>query len=318
MAGPYLIGIDGGTQSSKVVDLRRGRATSSRRPASAAADEPARATASPSTPTTTSGTRSPPRAVAALAGFPDARRDRRRRSLHDPLLQGVPPRGRLAGGARPQLDGRPRLPALPARRPRARLRDDLARATSPTASPASCSDTAANNILLQWPIDTDAWQWSDDAALYETFGVTREMLVRAPAARRHGGAGDSGGRRGDRASPPGLPVVADRERQGRRGARRGLARRATALISLGTYIAGWCPARENRTGPDRVLDELRLRPAPLPLREPRHPPRDVDAELVPRPPRRRVRRARRASLGLSREQLHRARGGDGSRREATG
>jgi sugar (pentulose or hexulose) kinase len=24
------------------------------------------------------------------------------------------------------------------------------------------ADTAANNILLQWPIDTDTWQWSND------------------------------------------------------------------------------------------------------------------------------------------------------------
>ncbi|HTH05456.1 MAG TPA: FGGY family carbohydrate kinase, partial [Ilumatobacteraceae bacterium] len=37
-------------------------------------------------------------------------------------------------------------------------------------------DTAANNILLQWPIDTDTWQWSDDPALYGRFRVPREML----------------------------------------------------------------------------------------------------------------------------------------------
>ena len=37
-------------------------------------------------------------------------------------------------------------------------------------------DTAANNILLQWPIDTDRWQWSDDAALLQQFNVRREQL----------------------------------------------------------------------------------------------------------------------------------------------
>ena len=37
-------------------------------------------------------------------------------------------------------------------------------------------DTAANNILLQWPIDTDTWKWSEDPVLYEQFGVTRDML----------------------------------------------------------------------------------------------------------------------------------------------
>ena len=30
-------------------------------------------------------------------------------------------------------------------------------------------DSAANNILLQWPIDVDAWDWSDDPALLERF-----------------------------------------------------------------------------------------------------------------------------------------------------
>ena len=52
-------------------------------------------------------------------------RDRGRRPLHDPLLQGVPEGGRIARRAGDQLDGRPRLPALPARRPGPRVRDDL-------------------------------------------------------------------------------------------------------------------------------------------------------------------------------------------------
>ena len=37
-------------------------------------------------------------------------------------------------------------------------------------------DTAANSIVLQWPIDTDTWQWSDDAALLRQFELRREML----------------------------------------------------------------------------------------------------------------------------------------------
>ncbi|MFI0528318.1 MAG: FGGY family carbohydrate kinase, partial [Ilumatobacteraceae bacterium] len=38
-------------------------------------------------------------------------------------------------------------------------------------------DTAANNIAVQWPIDTDTWQWSEDPGRYEQFGVTRDMLL---------------------------------------------------------------------------------------------------------------------------------------------
>ena len=37
-------------------------------------------------------------------------------------------------------------------------------------------DTAANNIVDQWPIDTDTWQWSDDPAVLERWNIPREML----------------------------------------------------------------------------------------------------------------------------------------------
>ena len=78
-------------------------------------------------------------------------------------------------------------------------------------------DSAANNILLQWPIDVDAWDWSNDPALLERFGCRREMLfelqlpgevigrVTAAAARQQAFRRDA--RR------------VDRERQGGRGAR---------------------------------------------------------------------------------------------------
>ena len=66
-------------------------------------------------------------------------------------------------------------------------------------------DTAANNILLQWPIDTDTWQWSDDA------GALREFACRGRCSRA------AAPRRGDRdvtpaaaaatGIPAGIPVV---------------------------------------------------------------------------------------------------------------
>ena len=37
-------------------------------------------------------------------------------------------------------------------------------------------DTAANSILLQWPIDTDTWQWSRDDAQVRQFNLRRDML----------------------------------------------------------------------------------------------------------------------------------------------
>src|SRR5262245_47861299 len=37
-------------------------------------------------------------------------------------------------------------------------------------------DTAANSIRLQWPVDIDRWQWSDDPALIRQFNLRREQL----------------------------------------------------------------------------------------------------------------------------------------------
>ena len=59
-------------------------------------------------------------------------RDRRRRPLHDPLLQGFPAGRRLAGRAGHQLDGRPRVPAVCARRSDRRVRDDVLRLHHPS------------------------------------------------------------------------------------------------------------------------------------------------------------------------------------------
>ena len=125
MTGPYLIGVDGGTQSSKVVVYdATGTVVSEGRQALRPMSRPR-----------PRGRRPPRRRPVGLDRCREPRgarrlrrrpgRDRGRRPLHDPLLQGLPPGRRLALGAGDQLDGRPRLPAVPARRPRGRLRDDL-------------------------------------------------------------------------------------------------------------------------------------------------------------------------------------------------
>lgn len=97
-------------------------------------------------------------------------------------------------------------------------------------------DTAANNILLQWPIDTDTWQWSDDPDLYRRLGVRREQLfelqmpgdvigpLTAAAARATG-------------LPEGVPVVATANDKAVEMLGSGGLGDSTALVSLGTYIA---------------------------------------------------------------------------------
>ena len=269
--------------------LRRPRRASLGSTTGAAADEPAEAR----------GRRAPRRGRLGLRGRREPggpggaagrhRRGRRRRPLRDPLLQGLPAGGRLPRGAAHQLDGRSRLPAVPARGP------DVRYATTCSGYLAhrftgALRDTAANNILLQWPIDTDTWQWSNDASLYDTFGVAREALaeLQLPGDVVGPATAEASAATGTPRRHAGRP---DRERQGRGGARGGPAGRA-GRARLARHLHRRDGARQREPpGAGPFLDELRLSAAPLPLREPRHPARDVDADVVPRPARRRGRRA---------------------------
>ena len=110
------------------------------------------------------------------------------------------------------------------------------------------SDTAANNILLQWPIDTDTWQWSEDDALLREFDVTREMLLElqlpgevigpltAEAAVATG-------------LPAGIPVVTTANDKAVETLGTGPLGERAALISLGTYIGGIVPGHVNHKTP---------------------------------------------------------------------
>ena len=260
MTGPYLIGIDCGTQSAKVVVVRRRRATSvaegrqSLRPMSR--PQPRRRVPSR---TTTSGTRSPRRAdapwrsstgnpseIAAVGlctircckAFLDADG-----SLVEPVIS--------------WMDDRAYQPYLP---------DDPSLGYATTSSgylghrfTGELRDSAANNILLQWPIDTDTWQWSDDAALLRALRraagaccfelqLPGEVIGTITAGRR--------GRDGHPGRDSGRP---DRERQGGRGARRRAARRDDrARLARHLHRGDGARAREPQ-GAAVLLDELRLR-----------------------------------------------------------
>jgi sugar (pentulose or hexulose) kinase len=109
-------------------------------------------------------------------------------------------------------------------------------------------DTAANNILLQWPIDTDTWQWSDDPALFEQFNVRREMLLELQMP------GDVIGHVTAEAAAAtglreGLPVVATANDKAVEALGAGSVGETTALVSLGTYIAAMVHGHENHRAP---------------------------------------------------------------------
>lgn len=109
-------------------------------------------------------------------------------------------------------------------------------------------DSAANNILLQWPIDTDTWQWSDDPALYEHFGVRRDMLAELQMP------GDVIGLVTEAAAaatgiPVGTPVVETANDKAVEMLGAGSLDDTTALLSLGTYIAAMVHGSVNHHEP---------------------------------------------------------------------
>jgi len=109
-------------------------------------------------------------------------------------------------------------------------------------------DTAANSIAMQWPIDTDTWHWSTDAEAYVRAGVTPTMLldlqmpgdvigfVTAEAAAATG-------------LPVGLPVVATANDKAVEMLGAGSLGETSALISLGTYIAAMVHGSTNHAAP---------------------------------------------------------------------
>jgi sugar (pentulose or hexulose) kinase len=109
-------------------------------------------------------------------------------------------------------------------------------------------DTAANNILMQWPIDTDTWQWSDDVALYERFGMKRDMLfeLQMPGDVIGGVTPEAAEATG---IPAGVPVVETANDKAVEMLGAGSLGETTALVSLGTYIASMVHGSENHKAP---------------------------------------------------------------------
>ncbi|PJN35500.1 sugar kinase [Streptomyces sp. CB02959] len=107
-------------------------------------------------------------------------------------------------------------------------------------------DTAANYAGM-WPVDPTTWQWSADAEELAAFGVTRSMLfdlvmpgeilgeVTEQAAAQTG-------------IPAGVPVVATANDKAVEALGCGLRAPETLLVSLGTYVAGMATGPRYVTG----------------------------------------------------------------------
>ena len=243
MPGKYIIGVDGGTQSSKVVvyDLE-GRVVCEGRRVLRPMSRPQPGVAEhPDDDLWESIAAASREAMAAFAGDP-----------RDIIAVGLctircckaflKQDGSLAAPVMSWMDARAYQPYLP---------DDPEVAYATTSSgymthrfTGRFRDSAANNILLQWPIDTDTWQWSEDAALLEQFNVRREMLVELQMP------GDIAGYVTPEAAvttgiPEGIPVVTTANDKAVEALGSGSLDEQTALVSLGTYIAAMVHGREN-------------------------------------------------------------------------
>lgn len=247
MSGPYLIGVDCGTQSAKVVVYdAAGNAVARGQHVLRAMERPSHGVVvHPDDDLWTSIASASRQAMAAFDG-----------DLRNIVGVGLCPircckaflnaDGELIEPVISWMDDRAYQPYLP---------DDPATAFATTASgylahrfTGELKDTAANNIALQWPIDTDTWQWSDDPALHHQFRVRREMLLELQMP------GDVIGRVTAAAAaatgiPAGTPVVSTANDKAVEMLGSGSLGETTALVSLGTYIAAMVHGHENHRDP---------------------------------------------------------------------
>ncbi len=164
-------------------------------------------------------------------------------------------------------------------------------------------DSAANNVILQWPIDTDTWEW-DSARL--TSSTCARICSSSCRCRVTSPATSLPMRRRRPAYPEGLPVVTTANDKAVEALGSG------ALDETRPHLTGHVHRLDDARpreppGRRRLLDQLRLRAAPLSLRERRRAPRHVDAQLVPRPARAPEFSSSAAAQEISREDTSSAR-----------
>ena len=104
-------------------------------------------------------------------------------------------------------------------------------------------DTAAN-YEGQWPIDKDTWQWSEDPEVFKAFNVPREKLFDLEMPGSILGYVTEEASKQTRI-PAGIPVVATANDKAVEALGAGLLPGKTALVSLGTYIGGMVYGEQN-------------------------------------------------------------------------
>ncbi|QIK63774.1 sugar kinase [Leucobacter viscericola] len=99
----------------------------------------------------------------------------------------------------------------------------------------SLTDTAANYIG-PWPMDVGTWDWFSDPDTFDSFGISREMLFELKMPGEIGGYVNSAFAAAT-GIPEGLPVVHTANDKAAEALGAGLRDERVGLVSLGTYIA---------------------------------------------------------------------------------
>lgn len=108
-------------------------------------------------------------------------------------------------------------------------------------------DTAANCAGI-WPVDADTWQWSTDDREIEAFGARRDQLFELVMPGRRLGRITSEASL-QTGIPQGLPLYATANDKAVEALGCGLRRGTDVLLSLGTYIASMAVGGRNVTHP---------------------------------------------------------------------
>lgn len=116
-------------------------------------------------------------------------------------------------------------------------------------------DTIANALQYQFPTDVHTWGWSEDPARLASFAIPREKLLETVLP------GEVLGRVTAEATaetglPAGLPVVATANDKAVEALGSGLVEPGAGLLSLGTYIAAMVFGEEYREATDGFFTNL--------------------------------------------------------------
>ncbi len=115
-------------------------------------------------------------------------------------------------------------------------------------------DTVAN-YEGQWPIDKDTWQWSEDPAVFKQYNIPREMLFDLQLPGSSAGCVTSAASEAT-GIPAGIPVAITANDKAVEALGAGLLPGNTALFSLGTYITSMVHGRENINNAEHFFSNL--------------------------------------------------------------